>query len=151
MVSKQKKFKLFTGYTSIKQQQNKYREVDERKISQTISKQSASDDVFAALGYHRVDRRRGLALLAHRSRPASSTTQVFARFQKTGQFGVPEIISGTPGHVTIKRDSPVQNGTSGHVSHDLNTLFWGFCFDCNGTCILVSSRYVILWIGKSHC
>jgi hypothetical protein len=32
MIPKQKKFKLFTRYTSIKQQQNKYREVGERKI-----------------------------------------------------------------------------------------------------------------------
>lgn len=116
MIRKQKKFKLFTRYTSIKQQQNKYREVGERKIYQTISQQSASDDVLATLGYHRVDRRRGLAL-AHRSRPAGSTTHIFARFQKTGQFCVPEFISGTPGLVIIKRDSPVQNGTSGHVKH----------------------------------
>ncbi|CAG9790634.1 unnamed protein product [Diatraea saccharalis] len=44
-------------------------------------------------------------------------TQIFARFLKTGQFCVPQSISGTPGPVIGKRGSPVQNGTSGHVKY----------------------------------
>ncbi|GFX10190.1 hypothetical protein TNCV_1865881 [Trichonephila clavipes] len=66
----------------------------DQKICETNSQQSAGDDVSATLAYLRIDRQRGLTL-AHRSRPAGSTTEIFARFPKTGQFCVPEFISGS--------------------------------------------------------